>query len=64
MSANGDAHAALVPLLDAARAIAGRKPVEISGDAGFCSEANLAELRERNINVTLVTPAPGIANYR
>jgi hypothetical protein len=53
LSNNPDDHAALVPLLDAARANAGRKPVEISGDADFCSEANLVELRERNIGAYL-----------
>jgi len=53
LSNNPDDHAALVPLLDAAKTNAGRKPVKISGDAGFCSEANLAELRERNMRTYL-----------
>jgi transposase len=53
LSNNPDDHAALVPLVDAARANTGRKPLEISGDAGFCSEANLAELHQRNIRAYL-----------
>ena len=55
LSNNPDDHAALVPLVDGARANTGRKPVEVSGDAGFCSEATLAELRERNIRAYLAT---------
>jgi transposase len=53
LSNNPDDHAALVPLVDAARANTGRKPVEVSGDAGFCSEANLTELHQRNIRAYL-----------
>jgi transposase len=55
LSNNPDDHAALVPLIDAIRAITGRKPAEASADAGFCSEANLAALRERNIRPYLAT---------
>jgi hypothetical protein len=53
LSNNPDDHAALVPLVDAISANAGRKPAEISGDAGFCSEANLAALSARNIRAYL-----------
>ena len=35
----------LVPLVDAVRANLGRKPREISADAGYCSEDNLLALR-------------------
>jgi Transposase DDE domain len=53
LSNNPDDHAALVPLVDAVSANTGRKPAEISGDAGFCSEANLAALSARNIRPSL-----------
>jgi transposase len=33
----------------------GRKPKEASADAGYCSEANLAELKERNISGYIAT---------
>src|SRR6266699_1264172 len=39
----------------AGEANTGRKPTEISGDAGFCSEANLAELAACNIAAYLAT---------
>jgi len=55
LSNNPDDHAALVPLVAAAQANTGRKPTEISGDAGFCSEANLAELAACNIAAYLAT---------
>src|SRR6266446_1759626 len=55
LSNNPDDHAALVPLVAAAQANTGRKPTEISGDAGFCSEANLAELAAGNIAAYLAT---------
>jgi transposase len=50
--------AGLVPLVDAARAALGRKPREISADAGFCREDNLAALAARGIRGYL---APGRA---
>jgi hypothetical protein len=40
---------ALVPLADDVRAHLGRKPREVSGDAGFANEANLVALKERGI---------------
>ena len=40
----------LVPLLDAALAILGRKPKKISADAGYCSEDNLLALATRRIH--------------
>ena len=52
--------AGLVPLVDAARAALGRKPREISADAGFCREDNLAALAARGIRGYL---APGGAAH-
>ena len=51
---------ALTPLVDDVRAHLGRKPREVSGDAGFASEANLAALKERRITAYL---APGRARH-
>ncbi len=45
----------LVPLLDAIKAKTGRKPREVSADAGYCSEANLAALEERRIRGYIAT---------
>jgi hypothetical protein len=49
-----------VPLLDATTATLGRKPREVSADAGFCRESNLAALAARRIRGYL---APGRAAY-
>ena len=57
---NAADHRALVPLVDRGRAHLGRKPREVSGDAGFANEANLAALRERGITGYL---APGRARH-
>ncbi|KST56624.1 transposase [Methylobacterium sp. GXS13] len=51
---------ALVPLIDDVRAHLGRKPCEVSGDAGFANEANLAALKQRRITPYL---APGRARH-
>lgn len=59
LSNNPDDHAALVPLVDAVSANTGRKPAEISGDAGFCSEANLAALNARKIRAYLAIGRAG-----
>lgn len=53
-------HRALVPLVDGVRAHLGRKPREVSGDAGFANEANLVALQERGITGYL---APGRARH-
>lgn len=45
----------LVPLLDGIKDALGRKPKEASADAGYCSEANLAALAEREISAYLAT---------
>jgi transposase len=44
LTTNGSDQAGLVPLLDAPTAAPGRKPREVSADAGFCREGNLAAL--------------------
>jgi transposase len=44
---------ALVPLLDAAHASLGAKPREVSGDAGFATEENLAAMVTRRIKAYL-----------
>src|SRR5580700_2365288 len=45
----------LVPLVDAVRAHLGRKPREISVDAGYCSEDNLLALATRKIHAYVAT---------
>jgi transposase len=51
---------ALVPLVDGIHAHLGRKPREVSGDAGFATEANLVALKERRIKGYL---PPGRARH-
>ena len=51
---------ALGPLLAAARNVLRANPCEVSADAGFCDEANLARLARRRINAFL---APGRARH-
>jgi len=51
---------ALVPLVDGILATLGRKPREVSADAGYCDDANLAFLAERRIAAYL---APGRARH-
>lgn len=60
---------AVVPLVDAVKATTGARPKEVSADAGFCSEANLAALAERRIKTYVATgrakdPAGGEAQRR
>ena len=45
----------LVPLIDEIKANLGRKPKEASADAGYCSEANLAALADRNVKGYVAT---------
>jgi len=45
--------AALVPLVDQARANLGRKLREVSGDTGFATEANLEAMAERRVRAYL-----------
>jgi transposase len=60
LTTNGSDQAGLVALVDAARAALGRKPREVSADAGFCREDNLAALDARGIRGYL---APGRAAH-
>jgi transposase len=57
----------LIPLVDGIEDNLGRKPKEASADAGYCSEANLAALAERDVRAYLATgrarrPAEARAN--
>jgi transposase len=45
----------LLPMVDAVEAMAGARPKEVSADAGYCSEANLAGLEERDIRGYIAT---------
>lgn len=45
----------LIPLVDGIGKNLGRKPKEVSADAGYCSEANLEALRERGIAPYIAT---------
>ena len=45
----------LVPLIDGIKDVLGRKPKEASADAGYCSEANLVALAEREVGAYLAT---------
>ena len=45
----------LVPLIDGIKDNLGRKPKEVSADAGYCSEGNLAALAERKIGGYIAT---------
>ncbi len=58
---NAADHGGLAPLLDGVRATCRRNPKEVSGDAGFCTEDNLAHLARRRIRAYL---APGRATHR
>jgi transposase len=60
LTTNGSDQAGLVALVDAARAAFGRPPREVSADAGFCREDNLAALAARGIRGYL---APGRAAH-
>ena len=60
LTTNGSDQAGLAPLLDATTAALGRKPREVSADAGFCREANLEALAARGIRGYL---APGRASH-
>jgi transposase len=46
---------ALAPLLAAARTVLGANPKEVSADAGYCTNANLAHLARRRVNAFLAT---------
>ena len=48
-------HDQLVPLIDGIKDTLGRTPKEASADGGYCSEANLAALAERDVSAYLAT---------
>src|SRR5580704_18911294 len=50
----------LAPIADAIEANLGRKPAQLSADAGYCSDANLAALEERSVDAYI---APGRAKH-
>lgn len=60
LTTNGSDQTGLVPLLDATTAVLGRKPREVSADAGFCREGNLEALVARGIRGYLT---PGRGNH-
>jgi transposase len=47
--------AQLLPMTDAVAANLGRKPEQVSADAGYCSQDNLAGLEDRNIDAYVAT---------
>ena len=50
----------LAPIADAIEANLGKKPTQLSADAGYCSDANLAAMEEREIDAYI---APGRAKH-
>ena len=56
LATNPADYAALVPLVDQARANLGRKLKEVSGDTGFATEANLTAMAARKVRAYL-TPS-------
>ena len=50
----------LAPIVDAIEANLGRKPAQLSADAGYCSDANLAAMEQRDIDAYI---APGRAKH-
>jgi hypothetical protein len=52
---SGSDCAQLVPMTDAIESNLGRRPAQLSADAGYCSEANLASLEARNIDAYVAT---------
>lgn len=53
LATNPADYGALVPLVDQARDLLGRKPREVSGDTGFATQANLEAMAERRIRAYL-----------
>lgn len=60
LTGNGADYAAVAPLVDDTRRHLGRKPREVSADAGFCNDDNLAALEARGIAGYLM---PGRARH-
>jgi hypothetical protein len=55
LSDNASDQAELVRLVEGIKTNTGRKPREISADVGYCSEANLEDLKERRIRGYVAT---------
>jgi hypothetical protein len=53
LATNPADYAALIPLVDQAKANLGRKLAEVSGDPGFATEANLVAMAERKVRAYL-----------
>ena len=60
LGANGSDQDQLAPMADAIEANMGRKPDQVSADAGYCSDANLEAMESRNIDAYI---APGRAKH-
>jgi len=50
----------LAPIVDAIEVNLGRKPAQLSADAGYCSDANLATMEDREVDAYI---APGRAKH-
>src|SRR5271170_7234963 len=50
LDANASDQHQLTPMVDAVEANMGRKPEQVSADAGYCSDANLEAMESRNID--------------
>ena len=50
----------LAPMADAIEANLGKKPTQLSADAGYCSDADLTAMEEREIDAYI---APGRAKH-
>ena len=60
LDANASDQHQLTPMVDAVEAAMGRKPDQVSADAGYCSDANLEAMEERAIDAYI---APGRAKH-
>ena len=60
LTQSGTDQGQLAPMMDAIEKNLGRKPAQASADNGYCSEANIAALAERNIEGYI---APGRAQH-
>ena len=55
LATSGSDAGQLLPMVDAVETMAGAQPKEVSADAGYCSESNLAGLEERDIRGYIAT---------
>ena len=54
----------LEPIADAIQTNLGKKPTQLSADAGYCSDANLAALEEREIDAYIAPGGPSTRGRR